>query len=505
LHGATHRLLCAGLFIGILTGCQKKPRPLGADANVSPRSGGTIVFATDREPLSLDPARSSDQPQSDIARAYLDSLVRQETDGSFTPWLAESWDISKDEKTYTFHLRKDVTFTDGTPFNAAAAKANVDHWLDPATVSSESGVALKHLQSMATPDAFTFVIKLAEPYADLLSVLASPFAGLQSPAGIARGSHENDQRPIGTGPFLIKSWQKQSQVVLVRNDKYHWAPRNAHHQGPAYAEKLIWKFIPEGTTRFAALRSGEIAALETIPPVSFQEASRHQELTVMDGVRAGVPVQLDFNTRRAPFEDVSVRKAFRCSVDVAASLKSIFFGAYHSFGGALAPNTIYFDAAFEGAYPYDLARANALLDGAGWRQQDSSGYRIKNGRRLTVHAVLGSGATTQEYFLLDQIAGSAKKSGFEVRYEKLDDSQAQARRTEWDYDLAKDYWGGPNTPARRQTLYSDAQRIISSEALSLPLYLQPLQYAYRNDLIRRVDRDPRTNQISFYDAWVINP
>lgn len=92
-----------------------------------PVSDGTIQFATDREPTCLDPAVGGDQPQSLIARAFLDSLTHQKLDGTVEPWLAKSWDISADGLSYTFHLRDDVTFSDGTKFDAAAVKANFEY------------------------------------------------------------------------------------------------------------------------------------------------------------------------------------------------------------------------------------------------------------------------------------------------------------------------------------------------------------------------------------------
>ncbi|RLP74081.1 ABC transporter substrate-binding protein [Mycetocola tolaasinivorans] len=534
----------------LLAGCAAPgaATPGGGTKDVgAPVDGGTLTFATDREPRSLDSAAGQDQPQALIARAYLDSLVRQESDGSFTPWLAKSWEISPDDLTYTLHLRTDVHFTDGTPFNAAAVKANVDYWLDPATAASETSSAFENFKSLETPDDSTVVITLSAPYADFLSVLASSFAGIQSPAGIARGIEGNAAAPIGSGPFKIESWDKQSQVVLVRNKDYNWAPATAAHQGPAHLDKIIWRFISEPTTRFAALQSGEVDAIETIPPESFQTATSSDNLTLIDGKRAGVPVQLDFNTKRAPFNDVSVRQAFRYATDVEAGLKSVFFGAYQGFGGALSPSTIFFDPAFEKTYTRNLDKANKLLDEAGWTTRDSAGYRTKDGKRLTANVSMGFGTLPQEYFLLDQIQGSVKEVGIDLQYEKLDDGQAAQRRADWDYDLTKDYWGGPNTaaalfflyestqniptaagyhnngtgyenpeldaainqanlitdPAKRQALYSTAQKIISEQALAVPLYIQPLQYLYRNDRVAGVNTDPRSNQASFYDSWVL--
>jgi len=104
----------------LLAACSGGAAGASADASATPVSGGTLQFATDREPVCLDPSVRGDQPQSLIARAYLDSLFYQAEDGSIEPWLVKEWEISDDGLTYTFHLRDDVTFTDGTPFDAEA-------------------------------------------------------------------------------------------------------------------------------------------------------------------------------------------------------------------------------------------------------------------------------------------------------------------------------------------------------------------------------------------------
>ena len=108
------------------------------------------------------------------------------------------------------------------------------------------------------PDAHTAVVHLATPYAAFLEVLAQGFLGIQSPAALRRPRDENCESPVGSGPFKVVRWDRQSQVVLERNPDYHWAPPTAAHQGPAYLERIVWKFIQEPSVRFASLQAGEV-------------------------------------------------------------------------------------------------------------------------------------------------------------------------------------------------------------------------------------------------------
>lgn len=500
-----------------------------------------LVFATDVEPeTGLDPTQDSNVPQSLIARSYLDSLVYGEKDGSVGKWLATDWSVSDDGTVYTFKLRDDVSFSDGTKFNAAAVKANVEYWVDPKTGFADANEAFGHFKSVDVIDDYTVKIDIGQPYADFLSFLAHPFAGIQSPAGIKRGLTVNAQEgPIGTGPFKVQDWVKKSHVTLVRNDNYNSAPASSAHKGPAYVNKITYRFIIDPIARFGALKNGEVQAIQTVPPENYQDVVTSDKLKLIDGVRAGIPVQLDLNVTKAPFNDILVRKAFRHAVDVPAALTSIFRGSYKYFGGSLSPSTVFYDPTFENSYPFDLDKANKLLDEAGWTERDAEGYRVKGGNRLRVYSVIGYTPSPQEYSLYDQIAGTAKQAGFEFVYEKLDNDQARQVRTGWDYDLRKYYWGGPASAAvlfylyhtdsvkthyngsgysnpeldqlinqaavvsdtsKRKELYHQAQQIISDEALAQPLFLEPLQYAYRGDLIEGLAAEPRTNQATFLDV-----
>ncbi len=440
-----------------LAGCERAPQTQAHSDQ--PVSGGTLVYATDREPTCLDPHVAGDMPQVFVAQQYLDSLVSMDSNGQIGPWLAKSWEVSDDGLRYTFHLRHDVRFTDGTPLNAAAVKANLDHMANPKTQSSTAGGYIRQYRSTEALDDYTAVVHLATPYAAFLEVLAQGFLGIQSPTALTRGRDENCESPVGSGPFKVVRWERQNQVVLARNPDYNWAPPTAKHQGPAYLEGIVWKFIQEPSVRFASLQAGEVDVIEALPPESHEAARRNPDLELIIAQRPGNPTNGTFNMRRVPFDDLGVREAFVRSADVEGALKSVYFGEFPRAGGPLSVATPFYSADFEHGQDYDPARAAQLLDQAGWTGRDAEGYRTKDGKRLQVTVLIGTRTPPSEQTLWEQVQATTRQVGFDLVMEQMSDVQVTARQAAWDYDIRIGYWN-TNTP--------DVLRIIFSSAFIQP-------------------------------------
>ncbi|WP_430540213.1 ABC transporter substrate-binding protein [Pseudomonas entomophila] len=446
--------LCAALA---LVGCERAAQV--AAPSDQPVHGGTLVYATDREPTCLDPHVSGDMPQVFVAQQYLDSLVSMDSEGRIGPWLATHWEVSDDGLRYTFHLRRDVRFTDGTPFNAQAVKANLDHMADPKTQSSTAGGYIRQYRGTEVPDEYTAVVHLATPYAAFLEVLAQGFLGIQSPTALQRSRDVNCESPVGSGPFKVVRWDRQNQVELVRNPDYNWAPPTARHQGPAYLERIIWKFIQEPSVRFASLQAGEVDVIETLPPESHEAARRNPDLQLIIAQRPGNPTNGTFNLRKAPFDDLRVREAFVRSADVEGALKSVYFGEFPRAGGPLSMATPFYSGDFEHSQDYDPARAARLLDEAGWTGRDAEGYRTRAGQRLSVVVLIGARTTPSELTLWEQVQATTRQVGLELLLEQMSDAQVTARQAAWDYDIRLGYWN-TNTP--------DVLRIIFGSAFVQP-------------------------------------
>lgn len=424
----------------------------------TPVSGGSIVYATDREPTCLDPHNFGDMPQTYVARQYLDSLVSERPDGSVVPWLADSWEISPDGLTYTFTIKEGVKFHDGTPLDAEAVHANFVQILDPATESAtDAGYLRPYYESSRAIDTHTFELKLKTPYSALLPVLSQAFFGIESPKAMARGLEENCQSPVGTGPFVVKAWNRGQSVELVRNEDYNSAPADAKHQGPAYLEKVTWKFIEDGSVRAAAVQGRDADIIFNPPPQQVAALKADPNLDTQEFTHTGLPNGIALNTTRAPFDDALVRQAFIHGSNAEAAVKSAYLGVYDWEHGPISSTTpTYKD--LRSFYSYDKDKADRLLDEAGWTERDADGFRTKDGKRLTAELVYSAdtGDTPPaDVTLFQNIQAAQKEIGFEVVLKPLPQDQYFAAFSDKNaYDgLTGAYWNSP-TPAVLSIVFS---------------------------------------------------
>jgi peptide/nickel transport system substrate-binding protein len=367
-----------------LAACATSGASTSSDASGKPVSGGTLTYLQDRSETCLDPEIGGDIPQAMIGQQLTDDLVYEGPDGKIEPWLAKSWTVSPNGLTYTFTLRDDVKFTDGTPFNAAAVKTNLDRVVNPKTGSStDGGYIAPFYQDSVVVSPYVVQVNLKQADTSLLNVLAQGYIGIESPAGIARGQEKNCNDPIGTGPFKIESYTPNQQVVLVRNPDYNTAPPGSAHSGPAYLDKIIWKIVPDGTVRAAALTKGQ-ADVIYYPPAQDWKSLQAGGTKILTHERPGSPNNITWNVTKGPLTDVSVRQAIAFASDEATNLKSAFFGTYPYVGSPLVAGTPDHDASLQNAYSASVSKANSLLNAAGWTTKNSQGFRTKNGTELDV-------------------------------------------------------------------------------------------------------------------------
>jgi peptide/nickel transport system substrate-binding protein len=395
----------------------------GTDDAATPSDGGTLVYATgDAEPTCLDPHVGGNYPQALISTQYLEPLVGRDADGTVLPWLATEWTVSDDGLTWDFTLADDVTFTDGTPFDAAAVAANVAHLQDPDTGSSTGYLAVQKVASVEAVDATHARFHLSEPDSALLESLSMQWTAMQSPAGIERGTDENCAAPIGTGPFVVDEWTPQQQVVLTANPDYVSRDPQAEHDGAAHLDEIVWRFIPDAATRYAALRSGEVQVIDNPQPdaIAAADAADDGAIAHIDAPRPGSSNRIELNSAQPPFDDVRVREAFVRAADPEPGIETLFAGTATRSTSPLssAEPVAYSDPDL---FTTDVDAAEALLDEAGWTTRDDEGYRTKDGQRLTVRFPVSTNqSVAAEQSLFEQIQANAKAVGFEVVLTPLD-------------------------------------------------------------------------------------
>ncbi|PRI12066.1 ABC transporter substrate-binding protein [Leucobacter massiliensis] len=409
-------VLAAALGLSACSGSASSTNPSGEAG--TPVSGGTLTYFANTEPPVWDGQRIPSLNANSINSSIFDTLVAQDKDGSYKPDLATGWEISDDGLTYTFTLREGVTFHDGTPFNAEVLKQNLDRPLnepDLATVST--GIA-----ENVVVDDDTLEVHLSRPNAAFIHALSTPHWPIYS--GKVLSEHTpaelsaSPELSIGTGAFKVKEYTKGSQLVLERNDDYDWAPETWEHEGPAYLDEVVIQFVPETQARIGALTSGQADAIDQIPPLNIPEVEG-AGLTVLEKDNTGTPYYLALNPNLAPFDDKNVRIAFREAIDIDGLLEGVYNGVQKKAWSTTLPDTPpvgSFDESLVDSWGYDPEHAVKLLEQAGYTDVDDEGYRVKDGKRLTLQWDVDSlyVQTDQRQQLGEAIASSLKDVGIEV-------------------------------------------------------------------------------------------
>ena len=338
-----------------------------------------------RELRGLDPAAYEGEPETMAVNMVFDRLVCLSNDGQYLPWLAKSWVVSDDSLVWTFTLRDDVKFHDGTPFNAEAVKFHLDRAVDPATKSQKAAALLEPYEKSEVVDATTIKIYLKVPYAPFLDVLSGGYMGIPSPTAVKQYGATFEDHLIGSGPFKFVEWKRMQYVALERNPDYKWAPPCATNQGAAYLDKLVFKMIPESETREALFdRCEEVNAVVFPTP---QGLARWQaapdKYNVVGPVGPGTPWMNTINTSMAPTNELAVRQAINYAVDRKTIVDTVLKGITEPSVGVLASTTLDYNPDAGSQYTYDPEKAKQVLEEAGWKDP-GTGVREKDGQKLSV-------------------------------------------------------------------------------------------------------------------------
>ena len=355
-----------------------------------PRAGGILHYGLTLVPSGIDPHVNASSELGIPLNSVYDTLVAQDKDGQFHPDLATSWVISPDGLTYTFELRHDVKFQDGTPFNADAVVRNLKRVADPATHSQKAVFLLGPFDHAETTDPYTVKLVLKQPYAPLLDGLSQVYLGMASPAALDKWGDQYQLHQVGTGPFRMSSYQQGQSLVLERNPDYNWAPEIRSHQGPPYLDQIEFRFYADPATRLPALLSGQADVMGELPAQDGAQVGANPAYRLNLVAIPGQSVQFFLNTRLAPGDDLRVRQALLYGTDRASLVKAVFGTTSPVAAGPLAAITRGADPALAQLYPYDPQKAAALLAEAGWTQKDKDGILVRQDQRLTLKGILQS-------------------------------------------------------------------------------------------------------------------
>jgi len=381
-------------------------------------AGSTIVIGMPSGFDILDPNITTFTRVGRITFPMTDPLIWQVEVGKFVPGLATEWSINEDATEYTFKLRDDVTFHDGTPFNAEAVKFTFDRIVDPET-KSQMGLSLigPYLETEIVND-YEIIVKFSKPYAPFLDSVSEPYLTPVSPTAVEQAGYSwGMHKFVGTGPFMFESMVLDNEVVMVRNPDYNWGPKELGFDGPAKVDKLIFKFIAEPATRTAALLTGEIDFLDEVLEVDFQALKDDADFTTVEMDQAGMGNALMFNHQLAPTDELAVRKAMQLAMDKQGMIDTVFNGFGKPACALITSTAFGYCAETCDMAPYDLEAAAQVLEEAGWVDEDGDGIRERGGQPLVVGHYYRADAASDEMaaFIKDNFA----KVGIEMELNGL--------------------------------------------------------------------------------------
>ncbi|MAC77365.1 MAG: hypothetical protein CML66_04810 [Rhodobacteraceae bacterium] len=429
-------------------------------AGALPALAETVNLRLGEDPGTLYNIQTVLGTANSIINGYiLERLVYFDASGTPQPWLAESWTVSDDQTEITFKLRDGITFTDGTPFNAAAVAAQFNAVLDPANASPQ--LALHGpLQSVTADDDLTVTFKYGAPFASAFSALAGYAGGINSPTAVEKAGDDYGRHPVGTGPYMLDSWIPGTSVTLVRNPDYHEPPfrDDVENQGTPYADKFVLTVISEDGVTQAALETGELTA-SILPADAIPLFDGNPDFkTVMDKT-SGNLMFLEFNQLKAPFDNPEFRRAIGYAIDRDSALAASYAGygspAYSPLSAAIPG----YDpkVAEDLGTPYDPAKATEILKGLGWTDSNGNGTLDKDGQEAewTIKSYAGFSTVDRT---LQVIQANLADIGIAVDLETADWGAFYPSLLEdgWDMDLMR--WTDSDPDILNQLFLGDGHR-----------------------------------------------
>lgn len=405
-----------------------------AQDDATPKAGGTFTYALNQAGDTLDPEVTTYAVTNKININVFDPLIWQAPDLSFVPGLAESWEVSEDSKAFTFHLRQDVTFHDGTPLNADAVKFSWDRIMDPATQSKTAIGQMGPFTQAVVVDEFTIRAEFSESFAPFLDAVSQSYCAPVSPTAVQAAGSDFTHSLIGTGPYMLKEYVEQDHVTLVKNPDYNWAPSIFGHQGPGYLDEIVFKMIVDDSVRTGTLQSGETDGIDSVPAKDVQSFKDDPDTyTVLNAAVPGIPNLFCVNTEKAPTDDIAVRQALNYGTDKQTICTTLFFGQNIPAYGPMSAATLGFDPTLETLYPFDKDKANSILDEAGWVKDGD--FRAKDGTPLKISLYVGTGDTTPPL-----LQAMWKEIGIDTEINQMDYNALIPLVTAGDHNLANIGW-----------------------------------------------------------------
>lgn len=321
-----------------------------------------IVAAVNVDFTTLDPLDTSDTLSGDIQRMMMDGLFGFDEDMNVVNMLAEDYEANEDATEFTFYLREGVSFSDGTPWNAEAAKANFDRWADTSLGLKRTTFLSPYLDSTEIIDEYTIKVTLKTSFGAFVNNLAHPACVCVSPVQIAAGSEVCATDPVGTGQYTFVEWVAGEYLTLELNEDW-WGYEAGLAEADAGFKSITFKPVTESATRVAMLQSGDADFIWPVPSENFEALSADTNLTTV--AEPGIVVRYLFmNNEKEPYNDVRVRQAINYAIDKEAYCAVVKNGLATPADSVIGEQ-VQFHVSNE-VYEYNPEKAKELLEEAGY-------------------------------------------------------------------------------------------------------------------------------------------
>ncbi|MCM3660966.1 TIGR04028 family ABC transporter substrate-binding protein [Georgenia satyanarayanai] len=521
----------------VLAACSGSPGATSEAAadDGAPREGGTLTFLEYQFPTCFYAGGSGYYPVATVLNQIADKLTFQDPETrEIHPWLAESWEVSEDATEYVFHLREDVTFSDGTPLTAEHVAANFDHLgLGDEELGLASQEFVSNYAGSEVRDEHTVAFTFDAPVPGFLQATSVVGAAIVGPATYELPYEEQCQleNVVATGPFTVTEVVPEQEYTLTAREDYDWAPPHQEHQGRAYLDEIHIVVTPEDSVRIGALTSGQADAVRSVqaydePTV---EAAGYQLYAPQTN---GVSPQIALRPDNPVLTELPVRQALLKATDTGAIVDTLFTDNYPVATSPLSSGaTGYTDLSDK--LTADPDEANRLLDEAGWKR-GPDGIRVKDGQRLELTTIVGAvfplGQETAEL-----VAQQWEAVGAKLHIELPDPATAVQRQqdpvdvgvlishvgrvdpdvlysafhsSQRDYLLSTDetldglleeITSLPGTE-ERYAKAAEVQEYLLDNALTIPLYDMPQTYA-AGPHVHGLGWEP-VGRLRLYDTWL---
>jgi len=370
------RCLLVALFFSVFhVSCNRPetpPAPVIAASSAAPATGDSLVEGTIGEASTLIPLLATDSSSHAVAGQIYNGLVKYDKNLNIVGDLAESFDISRDGLTITFHLRRGVKWHDGATLTARDVLYTYQVTIDPKTPTAYAE-DFKQVKSITAPDSYTIRVTYDSPFAPALASWGVSIL----PAHLLEGKDITTsplaRKPVGTGPYRFKEWVSGQKIVLEANSDYF--------EGRPYIDRFIYRIIPDSSTMYMELKAGTID-LMTLTPVQYARQTAAKSFTSRFNkyrYPSSSYLYMGYNLRHPLFGDKRIRQAMTAAINKDELIQGVLFGMGQRSVGPIVPGRWAYNPAVKDI-GYDPKRAAELLADAGWKEKNNDGILVKDGK-----------------------------------------------------------------------------------------------------------------------------